>query len=283
MAPSLGHRRLREAQRLGHRRRLGSGALHPVRPVRLRLPAQRHPGQVLRRARARPRRLPASSRRRSTRAATPSPLHAAALRRGLHRLRHLRRGLPGPQPARAGGQGDQPRGKAPILEEERANIAFFEALADERSLAGRLRQRARRAVPATAVRVLRRVCGCGETPYLKVLSQLFGDRLQIANATGCSSIYGGNLPVTPWTKDAAAAARPGRTRCSRTTPSSAWASAWRPTSTSSWRDVAASVRRRSGEDLVRCDPRGAAGARVGAPRPAHPGGAQQKARACWRP
>jgi pyruvate-ferredoxin/flavodoxin oxidoreductase len=44
--------------------------------------------------------------------------------------------------------------------------------------------------------------GCGETPYLKLLSQLFGDRLQIANATGCSSIYGGNLPVTPWTKDA---------------------------------------------------------------------------------
>ena len=44
--------------------------------------------------------------------------------------------------------------------------------------------------------------GCGETPYLKLLSQLFGDRLQIANATGCSSIYGGNLPVTPWTKNA---------------------------------------------------------------------------------
>lgn len=40
--------------------------------------------------------------------------------------------------------------------------------------------------------------GCGETPYLKLLSQLFGDRLQVANATGCSSIYGGNLPVTPW-------------------------------------------------------------------------------------
>ncbi len=41
--------------------------------------------------------------------------------------------------------------------------------------------------------------GCGETPYLKLLSQLFGDRLLIANATGCSSIYGGNLPTTPWT------------------------------------------------------------------------------------
>ncbi|MGI9606397.1 MAG: pyruvate:ferredoxin (flavodoxin) oxidoreductase [Acidimicrobiales bacterium] len=43
--------------------------------------------------------------------------------------------------------------------------------------------------------------GCGETPYLKLLSQLFGDRMVIANATGCSSIYGGNLPTTPWTRD----------------------------------------------------------------------------------
>jgi len=41
--------------------------------------------------------------------------------------------------------------------------------------------------------------GCGETPYLKLLSQLFGDRAVIANATGCSSIYGGNQPTTPWT------------------------------------------------------------------------------------
>ncbi|MBI3421338.1 MAG: pyruvate:ferredoxin (flavodoxin) oxidoreductase [Acidobacteria bacterium] len=44
--------------------------------------------------------------------------------------------------------------------------------------------------------------GCGETPYLKLLSQLFGDRLIVANATGCSSIYGGNLPTTPWAKNA---------------------------------------------------------------------------------
>ncbi len=44
--------------------------------------------------------------------------------------------------------------------------------------------------------------GCGETPYLKLVSQLFGDRLTIANATGCSSIYGGNLPTTPWTVNA---------------------------------------------------------------------------------
>jgi pyruvate-ferredoxin/flavodoxin oxidoreductase len=44
--------------------------------------------------------------------------------------------------------------------------------------------------------------GCGETPYLKLLSQLFGDRLLVANATGCSSIFGGNLPTTPWTANA---------------------------------------------------------------------------------
>jgi pyruvate-ferredoxin/flavodoxin oxidoreductase len=40
--------------------------------------------------------------------------------------------------------------------------------------------------------------GCGETPYLKLVTQLFGDRMMVANATGCSSIYGGNLPTTPW-------------------------------------------------------------------------------------
>ena len=44
--------------------------------------------------------------------------------------------------------------------------------------------------------------GCGETPYLKLLSQLFGDRAIVANATGCSSIYGGNLPTTPWAANA---------------------------------------------------------------------------------
>ena len=93
--------------------------------------------------------------------------------------------------------------KAPILEQERANIAFFEALP--------INDRARvDFANVCGVQFLQPLfefsgaCGgCGETPYLKLLSQLFGDRLQIANATGCSSIYGGNLPVTPWTKDAA--------------------------------------------------------------------------------
>jgi pyruvate-ferredoxin/flavodoxin oxidoreductase len=92
--------------------------------------------------------------------------------------------------------------KLPLLTAERANIAFFETLP--------VNDRAR--VDFADVRGVQFLeplfefsgaCGgCGETPYLKLLSQLFGDRAQIANATGCSSIYGGNLPVTPWTKNA---------------------------------------------------------------------------------
>ncbi len=91
--------------------------------------------------------------------------------------------------------------KAPILETERASMAFFETLP--------VNDRAR--VDFANVRGVQYLeplfefsgaCGgCGETPYLKLLSQLFGDRAQIANATGCSSIYGGSLPVTPWTKN----------------------------------------------------------------------------------
>jgi pyruvate-ferredoxin/flavodoxin oxidoreductase len=91
--------------------------------------------------------------------------------------------------------------KAPLLTAERGAIAFFETLP--------INDRAR--VDFGDVRGVQFLqplfefpgaCGgCGETPYLKLLSQLFGDRAQIANATGCSSIYGGNLPVTPWTKD----------------------------------------------------------------------------------
>jgi len=53
------------------------------------------------------------------------------------------------------------------------------------------------AVTAAAVRILGRLLGLRETPYLKLATQLFGDRMLIGNATGCSSIYGGNLPTTP--------------------------------------------------------------------------------------
>ena len=93
--------------------------------------------------------------------------------------------------------------REPRVAAERRNIAFFESL----PIADRSR------VDFGTVRGTQYLqplfefsgacAGCGETPYLKLLSQLFGDRLMIANATGCSSIYGGNLPTTPWTSDAA--------------------------------------------------------------------------------
>lgn len=87
-----------------------------------------------------------------------------------------------------------------VLEAEKANWAFFQTLP--------------RPDPATLGITVKEsqlldplfefsgACsGCGETPYIKLLTQLFGDRLMIANATGCSSIYGGNLPTTPYTTD----------------------------------------------------------------------------------
>jgi pyruvate-ferredoxin/flavodoxin oxidoreductase len=91
--------------------------------------------------------------------------------------------------------------KAPLLEKERANIEFFESQP--------YTDRAR--VDFSSVRGSQFLeplfefsgacAGCGETPYVRLLSQLFGPRLMVANATGCSSIYGGNLPTTPWARN----------------------------------------------------------------------------------
>ncbi|HEY4379844.1 MAG TPA: pyruvate:ferredoxin (flavodoxin) oxidoreductase [Acidobacteriaceae bacterium] len=89
--------------------------------------------------------------------------------------------------------------QAPLREAEAKNWSFFDALpAVDRSR-----------LSHTQVKDIQLLdplfefsgacAGCGETPYLKLLTQLFGDRLYIANATGCSSIYGGNLPTTPYT------------------------------------------------------------------------------------
>jgi pyruvate-ferredoxin/flavodoxin oxidoreductase len=88
--------------------------------------------------------------------------------------------------------------KRPLVDRERANIAFFETLPVNNRAHVDFTQ-------VSGVQYLQPLfefpgacAGCGETPYLSLLSRLFGDRLQVANATGCSSIYGGNLPVTPW-------------------------------------------------------------------------------------
>lgn len=89
----------------------------------------------------------------------------------------------------------------PLRESEAKNWDFFLALPepDRRTL---------RTESVKDVQLMRPLfefsgacAGCGETPYLKMVSQLFGDHALIANATGCSSIYGGNLPTTPWSQD----------------------------------------------------------------------------------
>ncbi|MCK5572448.1 MAG: 2-oxoacid:acceptor oxidoreductase family protein, partial [Bacteroidetes bacterium] len=89
----------------------------------------------------------------------------------------------------------------PIRETERENYDFFLALPeiDRRTV------KAETVKGSQFLQPLFEYSGacsaCGETPYVKLVSQLFGDRCIIANATGCSSIYGGNLPTTPWSQD----------------------------------------------------------------------------------
>ena len=88
--------------------------------------------------------------------------------------------------------------KEPILKQEQKNIEFFENVPwnDRSKIDFSTVHGAQFLEPLFEFSGA--CAGCGETPYLKLLSQLFGDRLLVANATGCSSIYGGNLPTTPW-------------------------------------------------------------------------------------
>ncbi|MDH4060361.1 MAG: pyruvate:ferredoxin (flavodoxin) oxidoreductase, partial [Aquincola sp.] len=89
------------------------------------------------------------------------------------------------------------------LEAERANYDFFLTLPEVRPTAEQTDGLRSSQLRLPLFEYSGACSGCGETPYLKLLSQLYGDHLVIANATGCSSIYGGNLPSTPWAKNAA--------------------------------------------------------------------------------
>jgi pyruvate-ferredoxin/flavodoxin oxidoreductase len=94
------------------------------------------------------------------------------------------------------------RPQPPLRDQERANWDFFLGLPelDRRKLhTGGVREMQ---VAEPLFEFSGACAGCGETPYVKLLTQLFGDRLVVANATGCSSIYGGNLPTTPWSRNA---------------------------------------------------------------------------------
>ncbi len=91
--------------------------------------------------------------------------------------------------------------KLPIKEQEIQNIAFFESLPvmDRAKLNLGMVKDVQYTIPLFEFSGA--CAGCGETPYLSLLSKLFGDRAIVANATGCSSIYGGNLPTTPWSQN----------------------------------------------------------------------------------
>ena len=153
------HHGLREAPDLRRRRRLGPGRLHPVRQLQLRLPAQRHPVEVLRPARARRRARRASGRRRSTPPACPDSRYTlqvyvedctgCGLCVEACPVSPVRR----PEPARR----STSRRWTPVLEPERENIALLRDAAGQRPLPRRLRHRARHPVPPAAVRVLRRL------------------------------------------------------------------------------------------------------------------------------
>jgi pyruvate-ferredoxin/flavodoxin oxidoreductase len=91
--------------------------------------------------------------------------------------------------------------KTPLLEDEKVNFDYFLQLPEL--------DRADIKVTMKSAQLLKPLfefsgacLGCGETPYIRTLTQLFGDRTMVANATGCSSIFGGNLPTTPYTTDA---------------------------------------------------------------------------------
>ncbi len=91
--------------------------------------------------------------------------------------------------------------QAPIREQEAENWAFFETLPYTDPVGLPLNQVKYNQLLEPLFEFSGACAGCGETPYLKLLSQLFGDRTLVANATGCSSIYGANMPTTPWAKN----------------------------------------------------------------------------------
>lgn len=89
----------------------------------------------------------------------------------------------------------------PIRESERENWEFFEALPEYDRSALKTNTVKDSQLLQPLFEFSGACAGCGETPYIKLVTQLFGDRMLVANATGCSSIYGGNLPTTPYSQN----------------------------------------------------------------------------------
>ncbi|MEM8805508.1 MAG: pyruvate:ferredoxin (flavodoxin) oxidoreductase, partial [Cyanobacteria bacterium P01_G01_bin.38] len=90
----------------------------------------------------------------------------------------------------------------PLRDQERKNWDYFLNLPNPDRLALNLHKIGQQQMQEPLFEFSGACAACGETPYIKLATQLFGDRMLVANATGCSSIYGGNLPTTPWSKNA---------------------------------------------------------------------------------
>ena len=180
---------------------LGRGRVHPVRHLLVRVPARRAsaPTSTTRRCWTRP--PPASSTPPcATRTTRPTPCRstsrtapaaASASPPAPRRTRPTR-------PARPSTSAPSCRSSAM----ERENIMFFETLPRHRPRQAQPQHgQGRPVLPCPLFEFSGACAGCGETPYLSLMSKLFGDRAIVANATGCSSIYGGNLPTTPWAQN----------------------------------------------------------------------------------
>ena len=225
------HRAVGEAQPRGPDPGLGRGDLHPVQQVRARLSARRDPRRrYIRRATLDGAPATFKSDRLSRQRVQGRQVHDPGRAGGLHRLQPVRDRLSRRRTRRTRGtrRSTCTRSRRCATPRSRTTTSSWRS---PRSTGRPSRSDVKGPQFLQPLFEYSGACaGCGETPYLKLATQLFGDRMLMANATGCSSIYGGNLPThAVHDERATGAARPGRTRSSRTTPSSASACASRST------------------------------------------------------
>ncbi len=202
---------------------MGPGTLHPVRQVLAALPARHHPHQGLRSG------PPVPARPRPSSRCDAKGKENAGLKPG--RSRWPRRTAPGAasawRSARAKTRPTPAARRSPWPSSRRSGRPSGPTTPSSSNFPTRIAPRcgwgrSRAASCCSPCSNTPGACaGCGETPYIKLLTQLVGDRLLIGNATGCSSIYGGNLPTTPYARTKTDAVPPGTTPSSRTRRSSA--------------------------------------------------------------
>ena len=195
-----GHHAVREAEHRPGHPHLGPEDLHAVRALLAGLPTRHDPHEGLRPGPAGQRPGGLQVGRLQGQGVPRLEVRGPGGPRRLHRLRPVRRRLPGQGQGEGQAQGDRHGAEAAAPRRRAGELRFlhdaFPTWTAPRS--SRTRSRARSCL-LPLFEFSGACAGCGETPYVKLLTQFFGDRMLIGNATGCSSIYGGNLPCTPYT------------------------------------------------------------------------------------